>query len=57
MTDKDKLALEAQVFATASTYDLILLDTDASYPGDFDDTKLHPLIIYIKIARQKVCNI
>lgn len=54
MSDKDKRVLESEVFAAASTLNLILLDTDASFPGDFEGTKLHPLIIYIKIARQKV---
>ncbi len=55
MTAKEIRLLNGDVFAAASTMNLVLLDSDASYPGDFEGTKLHPQFIYVKISRQKVC--
>ncbi|XP_064387881.1 voltage-dependent L-type calcium channel subunit beta-3-like isoform X2 [Halichondria panicea] len=56
MTAKEIRLLDGDVFAAASTMNLVLLDSDASYPGDFEGTKLHPQFIYVKISRQKVLH-
>ena len=38
------------------TLKLVLLECDASFPSDLAHTTLHPMIVYIQIARQKVCE-
>ena len=54
MVAKEIRQLEGDVYAAASTMNLVLLDSDASYPSDLENTTLHPHFIYVKVARQKV---
>ena len=48
---------EGDVYAAASTMNIVLLDSDASYPGSFESTNLHPQFVYVQIARQKVSHV
>lgn len=48
--------LEEEVLAAGSELQLVFLDSDASFPSDLQAANIHPMFIYIEIARQKVCT-
>jgi len=37
-----------------SSLQLILLECDANFPADLTCINLHPMVVYIQIARQRV---
>ena len=47
-------SLVSEVYRVGPTLKLVLLECDASFPSDLAYTTLHPMIVYIQIARQKV---
>lgn len=49
-------SLVSEVYRVGPTLKLVLLECDASFPSDLAHTTLHPMIVYIQIARQKVCE-
>ena len=46
LTDKQIKQLEGEVYAAASTMNIVFLDCDVNFPGDFDNTNLHPHFVY-----------
>ena len=56
VTDKQIKQLEGDVYRAASTMNIVFLDCDANFPGDFENTKLHPHFVYVKVARQQVSS-
>ena len=54
LTDKQIKQLEGEVYAAASTMNIVFLDCDANFPGDFEHTNLHPHFVYVNVAQQQV---
>ena len=45
--------LEEEVWAAGSGLQLVFLDSDASFPSDLHPANIHPMFVYIEVARQK----
>ena len=57
LMDKQIKQLEGEVYAAASTMNIVFLDCDANFPEDFDNTNLQPHFVYVKVARQQVSSL
>ena len=56
MTVEQARRLRSEVFAAGTSMNLIFLDCNASSLEDLEPANIHPQIIYIQIARQKVLH-
>ena len=54
MTAEHARRLHSEVYAAGASMNLVFLDCNASCPEDLAPAKIHPHIIYVHIARQKV---
>lgn len=56
MTTEQARRLHSEVYAAGASMNLVFLDCNASCPEDLAPAKIHPHIIYVHIARQKVLH-
>jgi len=54
MSGKEARSLVSEVCRVGSSLQLILLECDANFPADLTCINLHPMVVYIQIARQRV---
>lgn len=45
--------LKEEVWAAGSGLQLVFLDSDTSFPSDLQPANIHPMFVYIEVARQK----
>ena len=56
MTVEQARRLRSEVYAAGASMNLVFLDCNASSPEDLAPAKIHPHVIYVHIARQKVLH-
>lgn len=54
LTRENASRLESNVYRAGVSLNLVLLESDASFPSQFEDTSLHPIFVYIQVSRKKV---
>ena len=56
MTTEQAKKLRSEVYAAGASMNLIFLDCNGSTPEDLAPANIHPHIVYVNIARQKVLH-
>lgn len=47
-------SLRGEVYGAGHSFNLVFLDCDASFPEDVLWLKIHPLLVYVQVARRQV---